>query len=94
MSEAASGKWKVIILRQPEKVLHKLPQDLLKRMRSVMQKLADDPRPAGCKKLAGYDNLYRLRIGGWRVSYAVEDDQLVILVLEIAPRGDAYRLRY
>lgn len=28
--------------------------------------LAAEPRPVGCKKLKGYDNLYRLRIGDWR----------------------------
>jgi len=53
--------------------------------------LAKNPRPAGCKKLSGFDNLYRVRVGDWRISYAIEDERLVILVLEIAPRGDAYR---
>ena len=53
--------------------------------------LAKNPRPAGCKKLSGFDNLYRVRVGDWRISYAIEDERLVILVLEIALRGDAYR---
>jgi mRNA-degrading endonuclease RelE of RelBE toxin-antitoxin system len=37
----------------------------------------------------GYDNLYRIRVGDWRISCAIEDDDLVILVIEIAPRGNA-----
>ena len=34
---------------------------------------------------------YRLRVGDWRVIYEVQDNQLVILVLRIAPRGEVYR---
>ena len=84
-------QWQVILLREPEKVLRKLPKDLLRRMRRVIDRLAADPTPEGSKKLVGYDNLYRMRIGDWRISYAVEQDRLIILIVEIAPRGSAYR---
>jgi mRNA interferase RelE/StbE len=43
------------------------------------------------QKLAGHENLYRVRAGDWRISYAAEAERLVLLVLEIAPRGGAYR---
>ena len=43
------------------------------------------------KKLAGFDDLYRQRVGDWRISYALEEDQLIILIVEIASRGGAYR---
>jgi mRNA interferase RelE/StbE len=92
MSEAAPIEgWQIIILHDPEKVLRKLPRNLLKRIQVKIDDLAKEPRPEGCKKLAGYDNLYRVRIGDWRISYAIEDDKLIILILEIAPRGGAYR---
>jgi mRNA interferase RelE/StbE len=94
MSEQRSveGKiWKVVFHRQAEKVLHRLPKDLLSRLWRAIQNLAANPRPEGCKKLEGHDNLYRIRVGDWRVSYAVEDDTLIVLILEIAPRGGAYR---
>ena len=84
-------QWQVIFLREPEKILRKLPKDLLTLIRKVIDCLAADPTPAGSKKLAGYDNLYRMRIGDWRISYAVEQDRLIILIAEIAPRGGAYR---
>lgn len=87
--------WQVIIHRRAEKVLQRLPKDILQRIRSAIRELSrelsPEPRPEGCKKLAGYDNLYRIRVGEWRVSYAVEEDKLIILVLEISPRGGAYR---
>lgn len=84
-------KWQIVIHRRAEKVLPRLPKDLLQRLRAAIRDLARDPRPAGCKKLAGCDTLYRVRVGDWRISYAVEDDKLIILILEVAPRGGAYR---
>ncbi|HFD40370.1 MAG TPA: type II toxin-antitoxin system RelE/ParE family toxin [Anaerolineae bacterium] len=83
-------RWRVQVLRRPQKVLRRLPKNLLQRIREAIWSLADDPRPPGCVKLVGYDNLYRLRVGDWRIIYAVEDDQLIILVIEIAPRGGVY----
>jgi mRNA interferase RelE/StbE len=84
-------RWTVLIGRQPEKMLRRLPRDLLQRIRETIGSLEDDPRPPGCKKLAGHDDLYRVRVGDWRISYAVEDDRLIVVVIEVAPRGAAYR---
>jgi mRNA interferase RelE/StbE len=81
----------VIVERQAEKALRRLPREILARVDRLLLNLADEPRPAGCKKLRGYENLYRLRVGDWRLIYAIEDDALVVLVIEIAPRGEAYR---
>lgn len=53
--------------------------------------LADDPRPDGCKKLAGHDNRYRIRVGDLRIVYQVDDDQAGVLVLVIGHRRDVYR---
>jgi mRNA interferase RelE/StbE len=87
----AERRWQVIIDRQPEKVFRRLPRPLLQRIREAISGLAENPWPPGCKKLTGYDNLYRIRVGDWRISYAVEEDQLIVLVIEVASRGDAYQ---
>jgi mRNA interferase RelE/StbE len=87
----SDSHWQVIIHRKAEKILKRLDGDTLERIRRVIRSLANDPRPGGVKKLIGYDNLYRIRVGDWRVIYAIEDDRLIILVLEISPRGGAYR---
>lgn len=87
----AERRWQVIIDRQPERVFRRLPKPLLQRIREKISSLATDPRPPGCKKLVGHDNLYRVRVGDWRISYAVEDDRLIVLVVEVAPRSGAYR---
>lgn len=90
MSEP-SRRSTVIVERQVEKALRRLPKDILTRVDRLLLGLAEEPRPAGCKKLRGYENLYRLRVGDWQLIYAIEDDRLVVLVIEIAPRGEAYR---
>jgi mRNA interferase RelE/StbE len=59
-------------------------------IRRAIEALAEEPFPRGAKKLRGLPDIWRIRIGGWRVVYAVEDDRLVVLVLMIAGRGDVY----
>jgi len=46
-------------------------------------------------KLVGkqFDNLYRIQVGDWRILYAIEDDRLVILILDVVRRDQAYRGR-
>jgi mRNA interferase RelE/StbE len=87
----SESHWQVIIHRRAEKILKRLDGDTLERIRSAIRNLASDPRPVGVKKLAGYDNFFRIRVGDWRVIYAIEEERLFILVLEISARGGAYR---
>ncbi len=81
----------VIIHRKAEKILKRLDGDALERIRRAIRGLAIEPRPAGVKKLTDQDNLYRLRVGDWRIIYAIEEEKLIVLVLEISSRGAAYR---
>jgi mRNA interferase RelE/StbE len=84
-------RWRIQTERQVEKTLRRLPKPLLARIRTAIASLADDPRPHGHRKLVGFENLYRLRVGDWRIVYAIKDQQLLILIVEVSPRGDAYR---
>jgi mRNA interferase RelE/StbE len=83
--------WQVTIHRKAEKILKRLDGDDLERIRRAIRSLASEPRPAGVKKMTGYDNFYRVRVGDWRIIYAIEADRLIVLVLEISIRGGAYR---
>ena len=53
--------------------------------------LAIDPRPAGCRKLQGAENLWRIRVGDYRVIYTVLDQELIVEIVTIRHRRDAYR---
>ena len=71
--------------------LRGLPRDEQKRIARKIDALAGDPRPHGYKKLEGSDDLYRIRVGNYRVIYSVEDEVLVVLVIRIGDRRDVYR---
>jgi mRNA interferase RelE/StbE len=53
--------------------------------------LADQPRPAGVKKLQGLEDTYRIRVGNFRVLYQIFDVKLVVLVIDVGDRKDIYR---
>lgn len=85
------------VTRQAARTLRRLRKDkpLLSRIDDAIRGLASDPRPSGCKKLVGkqFENLYRIRVGNWRILYAIEDDRLIILILDVVRRDQAYRAR-
>lgn len=83
--------WKIQILHDVKKVLKKLPKNLLARIWKKINDLRNDRYPPGSVKLEGYDNLFRVRVGDWRIIYAIEEDRLVIVILEIGPRGEIYK---
>ena len=63
---------------------------ILQRIDQKILALANNPRPPGVKKLKGYANRWRIRVGNYRVIYKIEDDRLIILVIQISHRSDAY----
>jgi mRNA interferase RelE/StbE len=70
--------------------MESLPATLRLRIAAAILTLADNPRPRGCKKLTGQD-LYRVRVGDYRVVYEIHDDVLVVLVVRVAHRREAYK---
>ncbi|MDR3578566.1 MAG: type II toxin-antitoxin system RelE/ParE family toxin [Oryzomonas sp.] len=78
--------------QQAIKTLLKMPRDPARLIRAKIELLAKSPYSANnnVKKLEGIGG-YRLRIGDWRVLYDIIDDRLIIVVVKIKPRGDAYK---
>lgn len=61
------------------------------RLQTKIDALSTDPRPHGCTKLTDEKNAFRLRVGDYRVIYAVDDEQEIITVTRVAHRSSAYR---
>jgi mRNA interferase RelE/StbE len=61
-----------------------------RRLIAEIDRLALDPRPAGCKKLVGHEDLWRIRVSAFRIVYRINDDAAGILVLTIAHRREVY----
>ncbi len=72
------------------RVLRSFDRTLQRRILAKIESLQDNPRPATAVKLTGHD-VYRIRIGDYRVIYAIADERLVVLVVEIGHRREVYR---
>jgi mRNA interferase RelE/StbE len=84
-------KYEVIIKPSAEKSLDRLSSKLRFRIVNALEELRENPRPRGVVKLSGTDDLWRIRIGSYRVVYAIDDERLIILVVRVAHRKDVYR---
>ena len=82
--------YRVIIPKPVQKQLNNLPQKIRSRLIAEIRLLKDNPRPNGVKKLKGYENTYRIRVGNYRVIYEIEDRETIILILSSIHRKDAY----
>jgi mRNA interferase RelE/StbE len=78
-------------VKQSAKQLKHLPTEEQQKIKIKIDALADIPRPDGVVKLTGEDNLYRIRVGNYRIIYSIQDNQLLVLVLKIGHRRDVYQ---
>ena len=69
----------------------KLAPEVQRRLSPHIDSLAQDPRRSGAKKLMGREDLWRIRVGDYRIVYEVRDRTLVVLVVRVAHRRDVYR---
>ena len=76
--------------RPARKDLEKLPSDVQARILAAIDSLQDDPRPRGSKKLKGSEE-YRVRVGDYRVVYEIHEKTVVVLIVRVSHRKDAYR---
>lgn len=69
--------------------LRKLPRDAQKLIRDATEALRTDPRPPGVVKLSSRDNLWRIRVGRFRVIYRILDGVLLVTVTKVALRDES-----
>ena len=85
------AEYAVVFARSARRELERLDVGVARRIISRVEALAGDPRPRGCVKLQGAADLWRIRIGDYRVIYAVDDDARVVDIRVVRHRSDAYR---
>jgi mRNA interferase RelE/StbE len=73
------------------KEFRKLPANIQKRLQIAINALRNDPRPSGSIKLKGSEQLYRIRLGDYRVVYGVDDAIQVVFVTRVRHRRDIYK---
>ena len=83
-------RYTVRLDRSPQKFLDVLHGGIYTRIISALHALADDPRPHGVKKLKGYRDYWRIRVGDYRIIYTIQDDRLLVVVIRIGHGREVY----
>ncbi|MFZ0961510.1 MAG: type II toxin-antitoxin system RelE/ParE family toxin [Terriglobia bacterium] len=84
-------KYSLEVMHSAQRELDALDDPLFTRVDRRILALADDPRPAGSKKLKGYKDSWRIRIGDWRVVYIVDDAAKLVSITRVAHRREVYK---
>lgn len=83
--------YQIFFTPRAERDLEAIPDRDRARIAKRIEALAGDPRPDGVRKLAGPDDIYRLRIGAFRVLYHIRDRVITVTIIRIGHRRDIYR---
>ena len=84
------ARFEIRFKRSVVKELLKLSRNDNRKVMARIQGLSDNPRPAGCEKLAGHES-YRVRQGDYRILYTIDDHRIVVEVIRVGHRRDVYR---
>jgi mRNA interferase RelE/StbE len=82
--------YRVLLERTAEKDLSRLSSEIHDRVIAAIQALANNPRPPGCRKLAGSKHDWRIRVGDYRVVYEIADAIRVVRVNRVRHRREVY----
>ena len=85
------AEYRVVFARSARKELEGLEASMARRIISRIEALATDPRPHGCVKLQGAANLWRIRIGEYRIVYSIDDSARLVDIRVVRHRSDVYR---
>jgi mRNA interferase RelE/StbE len=83
--------YQVTISKPAKKVLDQFPSQIRNRLVKAAFALCGDPRPHGCIKMAGPSGEYRIKVGKYRIIYAIDDPGRRVVVRVIRHRKDVYR---
>jgi mRNA interferase RelE/StbE len=84
------ANYSVVIKSSAQKELDALDDAVFGRIDRKILALAENPRPTGCKKLKGYKDQWRIRIGDWRVVYVIDDSAKRVSITRVAHRREVY----
>ncbi|MDZ4655604.1 MAG: type II toxin-antitoxin system RelE/ParE family toxin [Coriobacteriia bacterium] len=83
--------WSVEFKPSAYREFARLEPAVKRRLTPAIEALQQDSRPQGAKRLSKSDNLWRIRVGSYRIVYTIQDDRLIVLVVRLGHRRDVYR---
>jgi len=84
-------EYTITFARSARRELERLDTRFVVRIFPAIESLAQEARPSGCRKLRGQENLWRIRIGDYRVVYKIDDGASVIDIVAVRHRREAYQ---
>ena len=81
----------ISIQKKAVKSLELMPKIEVVKINECIQKLKTNPRPPKCKKLTSKDELYRIRVGNYRIIYSIHDRNLIVEIVKIGHRKSIYQ---
>ena len=85
------SEYRIDVSATAERQLRKLEPEVRALIVDAIKNLASNPRPRGSRKLRGYEDVFRIRKGVFRIIYSIEDDRLLIIILKVGHRREIYR---
>ncbi len=84
--------YNVVLTKRAVRNFRKLPEELQNRCGEIFDELEYSFAPIrlNVKKLRGYENTYRIRVGSWRIIYKLYNQEKSIVIYDILPRKNAY----
>ena len=82
--------YKIIWKASAAKEVYNLPKSIIPRVFGAVAALAENPNPAGSRKLRGSKNNYRIRLGDYRIIYSVYKNMLIVEVVQVGHRKNIY----
>ncbi len=80
----------ITFARSARKELEVFDEKTVNKIFPKIEALSNNPRPPGCKKLTGNKYLWRIRVGDYRVVYAIYDDKNMVDIVAVRHRKDVY----
>lgn len=83
--------YSIVFRKSARKQIGQLPEIAVSKITTAIDALADEPRPANCKKMQGVEGTYRIRVGDYRIIYTVNDTVVTVEIVKIGSRQDVYK---
>ena len=79
--------YRIFLKKKAKKFIDGLPANERRRVVAAIELLPDGE---DIKKLKGHENLFRLRVGGYRIIYTIDNGELIVYVIDVGSRGQIY----
>jgi mRNA interferase RelE/StbE len=80
----------VLLTRTARKDLDRLDRQAIRRIASVIDSLANAPRPSGCLQVKSEPGVWRVRVGDWRIGYRLDDAAREVTIIRVGHRSEFY----